>query len=227
MQREIKDYFYFSKNEKRGIFLLCLLMILTFFIPAVFSLIVGTEPEDAVVRQLEARIVCFPGEELSQEDSVQEPRRHYPLAERKNRKNFQKASEPDFIIELNTADSLDLLSIPGIGPYFSMKILNYREKLGGYFTIGQLLEVKGMDKEKLKKMKPYFRVDTSMVRRIPINSVDFKVLLKHPYSNYQVAKSLIKFRQSYGTIVDLEELHKSNLMPDSLFLRLKPYLSLQ
>jgi DNA uptake protein ComE-like DNA-binding protein len=236
MQREIKDYFYFSKNEKRGIFLLCLLILLTFFIPRVYSLLVGKVPDEAVFRQLEAGIICFPGEDVNPEDSMPDNTSDYRFNREKypnfdkgkyKGKNFQEVYKPAFIIEINSADSLDLLSVPGIGPFFSLKILRYREKLGGYFSVNQLLEIKGMDPGKLKRMKPYFRVDTSGIRKIPLNTVDFKVLLKHPYSNYQVAKAIVKFRQSYGTIQNLDEIRKSGLMPDSLFIKLKPYLSLQ
>ena len=53
------------------------------------------------------------------------------------------------LIDLNRADSAQLLALPGIGPYFAGKIVRYREKTGGYTSVEQLLEIYRFDQEKL------------------------------------------------------------------------------
>ncbi len=53
------------------------------------------------------------------------------------------------LIDLNRADSVELLALPGIGPYFSGKIVRYREKIKGYTSVDQLLEIYRFDQEKL------------------------------------------------------------------------------
>ena len=53
------------------------------------------------------------------------------------------------LIDLNQADSAQLLALPGIGPYFAGKIVRYREKIKGYTSVDQLLEIYRFDQEKL------------------------------------------------------------------------------
>lgn len=53
------------------------------------------------------------------------------------------------LIDLNKADSAALLALPGIGPYFAGKIVRYREKIEGYTSVDQLLEIYRFDQEKL------------------------------------------------------------------------------
>ena len=53
------------------------------------------------------------------------------------------------LIDLNQADSAQLLALPGIGPYFAGKIVLYREKIKGYTSVDQLLEIYRFDQEKL------------------------------------------------------------------------------
>ena len=53
------------------------------------------------------------------------------------------------LIDLNKVDSAQLLALPGIGPYFAGKIVRYREKIKGYTSVDQLLEIYRFDQEKL------------------------------------------------------------------------------
>ena len=53
------------------------------------------------------------------------------------------------LIDLNRADSAQLLALPGIGPYFAGKIVRYRQKIKGYTSVDQLLEIYRFDQEKL------------------------------------------------------------------------------
>ncbi len=57
-----------------------------------------------------------------------------------------KQSKP---LQLNTADTSDLIALPGIGPYYAKKIIQYREKLGGFASKDQLLDIYGIDRERL------------------------------------------------------------------------------
>ena len=54
--------------------------------------------------------------------------------------NPHKIREGEHVV-LNTADTTALKTIPGIGPYFARKIVQYGERLGGYVNIDQLDEI--------------------------------------------------------------------------------------
>ncbi|WP_415409219.1 helix-hairpin-helix domain-containing protein [Staphylococcus agnetis] len=61
-------------------------------------------------------------------------------------------------INLNLAQSSDLTEIPGIGPSKAELIINYREEKGGFKTVEELKEVKGIGEKTFEKLKPYFVV---------------------------------------------------------------------
>jgi competence ComEA-like helix-hairpin-helix protein len=125
-------------------------------------------------------------------------------------------------IELNSADSSALVSLNGIGPAYARRILKYRSILGGFITAEQLKEVYGFTEELYDKVKPSVTVDAGLVRRIRINTDDFKTLNKHPYLSYELTKSICNSRrQGAVTTESLKDLLKD----DALYRRLSPYLT--
>lgn len=62
------------------------------------------------------------------------------------------------VIPLNTADQVALETIPGIGPVTAMAILEYRDQIGAFSTIDQLLEVSGIGPATLESIRPYVTI---------------------------------------------------------------------
>lgn len=62
---------------------------------------------------------------------------------------------PEFPLDLNRASAADLQFLPGIGEVKAGKILETREKRGGFKTVDDLLEVKGIGPKMLEKIRPY------------------------------------------------------------------------
>lgn len=89
------------------------------------------------------------------------------------------AFEADTLLELNTATAEALDELPGIGPSMAEKILAYREELGGFSYINQLLAVPGIGETKLESLLPYVRVDSTFA----------KLPLQEPNSNAPIVKS--------------------------------------
>lgn len=113
------------------------------------------------------------------------------------------------IIDLNTADTTLLQQLPGIGSTFAKRIVEYREKLGGYCETEQLLEVYGMDSTRYYGIKDYVRIDSGFIpNRLRINSDEFKVLLKHPYLEYNEVKKTVNYREQKGLITSWRQLSK-------------------
>lgn len=128
-------------------------------------------------------------------------------------------------IELNTADSVLLLDLYGIGPSFSRRIVKYRELLGGYYEVGQLLEVYGMDQERYDGFSERVWADTMQIRKINLTTVTFRDLLRHPYTNYEMVKSFIAYRDRNGPPYSVRKALEGSDWPDSLAGKLEPYLS--
>jgi len=130
-------------------------------------------------------------------------------------------------VDLNEADSIQLLELPGIGPYFSKRIISYREKLGGFYSTNQLLEVFGLKRGRVDSLKARLFINADKLARININTASFEQLNAHPYISYREATDIVRFRKRKGAILTLESLQKKKILRDSLFERVKPYLKLE
>ena len=104
-------------------------------------------------------------------------------------------------LNLNTADSLQLLSLRGIGPYYAHKILEYRRRLGGMFTSAdQLLEIEGFEKERLLGFAQSIEV-TGGKPRFSIWSATRSELAAHPYIGSYAAKGIARYKSLTDTAV--------------------------
>lgn len=123
-------------------------------------------------------------------------------------------------VELNGADSLALLAIPGIGPSFSKRIIKYKALLGGFYKVEQLLEVYGFNTEMFQTIAPYVYVDPGLIRKLNINRADFKTINRHPYLSYEQTKSIVKARDK----AQLDSIGFRLLLNDeALYQQLRPY----
>ncbi len=128
------------------------------------------------------------------------------------------------IIEINSADINQLTKIHGIGKSFANRIIKYRKLLGGYYNKNQLLEVYGLNKEKLSEISNQIKIDTLQIKKININSADFKTILRHPYFNKSQTKKLLDYRKFTKKIKKGKELIKNNVLTKSEYKKLHPYL---
>ena len=130
------------------------------------------------------------------------------------------------IIDINTADTTLLKQLPGIGGAYAKWIVNYREKLGGYCETEQLLEVYRMDTVRYNAIKDYVKIDSSFTpNKLRINSDSFKVLLKHPYLEYDDVKKIVNYREQKGMITSWEQLSK--VVGDGINPKLQYYIDYQ
>jgi DNA uptake protein ComE-like DNA-binding protein len=130
------------------------------------------------------------------------------------------------VIEINTADSVSLLSLPGIGPAYAKRIKKYRDKLGGFYIKEQLLEVYGMDEERYTKFEAWIQIDKSELKKLDINKATFKDLLRHPYLDYEVVKNIVNFREQVRPYKSVEELKQIELIDGVLFSKIANYLTI-
>lgn len=123
-------------------------------------------------------------------------------------------------IDLNDADTVLLLKVPGIGPYFARQIVHNRKMLGGFYSVRQLLEIQDMPEEAL----PYFEVNPAKVHRLNVNKLSLVELRRHPYINYYQAKAIVDYRRLYGEIHDMGQLKLMRYFTPDDFERLRHYI---
>ena len=110
------------------------------------------------------------------------------------------------IVDLNTVDSTTLVELPQIGPYTAVRIIEFREKLGGFIDKEQLRDVKGMDDARFAAIQPYINLAAVEIRKVDVNRADFKTLVHHPYLNYEQVKRIVNQREKRGMIKNWEQL---------------------
>lgn len=129
-------------------------------------------------------------------------------------------------IDINSADTNILMTIPKMTSYCAGMIIRYRKKLGGYYSIKQLTEVWGMDSAIFKALASKAWVDSGSVHKININTADSKQLAYHPYIKYYLAKAIVNYREQHGLFTSLSALHKMAAIDDSTYSRIIPYLTI-
>lgn len=228
MSKRLKREFYLlPRGEQRGLILLSLLLILSLIFRITVQFLPEREPEGLDEFQQEASLLMAA---LTEADSLRKirkdssrqkspgyPVRAYPSVPRSSR---TYNAQP---IDLNRADSADLLPLPGIGPVFAGRIIKYRELLGGFVSVDQLGEVYGFPAETIPKIRSQVYIDSSAVRKIHIDSASFREMLRHPYLEFEDVKSLIQYRDFKKDISSTNELRRNQILPDSTLIKIDGY----
>ena len=153
------------------------------------------------------------------------------IPEQKNeyadRKPEVKEIKKKVLIDLNTADSVALLTLYGIGPSFAKRIVKYRNLLGGFYSKQQLLEVYGFDQDRLDKIEDYCEVGFGGIKKINVNTVKTDELKKHPYFDYYTAKAIVDQRIILKKYTSLQQIKEIPLIHDELFAKIRNYLVLE
>ena len=128
-------------------------------------------------------------------------------------------------LELNEADSAALVRLKGIGPFYARKILSYRERLGGFCDISQMMEVEGLDSARFSGFRDDISVDTARIVKIDIWRDSAALLARHPYIGEKGARRIERFRNVYdSTLWSTDNLLKEHVLTEEQFSRLRVYL---
>lgn len=137
----------------------------------------------------------------------------------------QQVANPNLTIALNQADTTDLKKLPGIGSVFASRIIRYRKRLGGYYSVEQLKEVYGLPDSTYQKIAGHFTVNPAEVKKINLNRAFFKDLSHHPYLR-PYAQDILKLRQQIGRFNSVEQLRQIDLINEQNYRKIAAYLSI-
>lgn len=99
-------------------------------------------------------------------------------------------------IDINSADSVTFMSLPGIGKFFAGKMVSYRNELGGYSYPEQLMDIWHFDQEKFDNLKDLIKLDTVATPPYSLWTLPEKDLASHPYIGKRAARSIVIFREN-------------------------------
>ena len=109
--------------------------------------------------------------------------------------NASPKAENNIVIELNAADTTALRQLHGIGSYYARQIVYYRDKLGGYYSVDQLLEIKNFPVQTFERIKNNLTVDPALIKKINVNWATVEKLNRHPYLNFYQSKAIFELRK--------------------------------
>jgi DNA uptake protein ComE-like DNA-binding protein len=130
------------------------------------------------------------------------------------------------MVDVNDADSLQLLNIKGIGPAFASRIIKYRNRLGGFIRKEQLMEVYGLDSIKYAQIESQVLIDQDKITPININTCEFVDIKRFPYLTYKQMNAIIAYRKQHGNYKAITDLNKIHILNPEIISKIAPYIQL-
>jgi DNA uptake protein ComE-like DNA-binding protein len=217
MMKFFKEFFYYSKLERRGVLLMILLIIL------------GIALIHKINHSAEVEAVCEDSLTMMAVDTIAASVKR---VERINRRGVVSLRTFD----PNTADSATFVSL-GLRPWMASNIMKYRLKGGRFRRVEDFVKVYGLSTGQFDTLRPYIVIaddDKSEVKSLiieehrdtvykypegtllPINSSDTTELKKIPGVGSGIAKMIVGYRNRLGGYYSLEQLSEIHLRVDIL-----------
>jgi competence ComEA-like helix-hairpin-helix protein len=135
-----------------------------------------------------------------------------------------KSDKKDTVLNIRTADTTELKMIRGIGSYRARQIVRYREQLGGFARVEQVLEAKGME-HMADSVLNSFVLDSVVIDSLNINRISVQRLSKHPYLRFEQAKAIYELRRKYVRLDSIEQLYELDCLSPETIQKITPYLN--
>ncbi|MEP7166226.1 MAG: helix-hairpin-helix domain-containing protein [Ferruginibacter sp.] len=129
--------------------------------------------------------------------------------------------------DINLADTSALIRLPGIGTKLSNRIINFRDKLGGFYSIEQVAETFGLPDSVYQRIRPALQLREKKLKQININTALLDELKQHPYIRYNLANLIIQYRTQHGNFASIADIKRIMTVTDELYDKLSPYLTIQ
>lgn len=155
--------------------------------------------------------------------------KEYPEFEKKKYAENSFSYTPKIIqkISINSADTNAYISLPGIGNKLSKRIIDFRERLGGFYSIDQVSETYFLPDSTFQKIKPYLILDDNLIRKININKASIDEMKTHPYIKFQLANAIVQYREQHGDFNSVEGIKKIFLVTEEMYIKVAHYLMVE
>ena len=177
-------------------------------------------------------LVAFNERQAALKDSMEEAYKlryeRRPYACQDTNPKFKKTEKKPMYeivkIDLNHCDTNDIVVVPTFGSKRAARLVEYRDRVGGFYSLEQLREVYVLQNIDMALMEKYFWVRANDVRKININTASYKELSSHPYFDAYLTKTIINYRTKNGKIDSFEKLQQITHAYPELMDKLKHYV---
>lgn len=225
-----REYLLFTRKERTGILVLVAIILLVAVAPKLF-LQKRTTPADTDYRQISGQlsgesslsVTSPPVEKVTGVDRHAETTgsgRKITRTDPAGKRQYMARRT----IEINSADTSAFIALPGIGSKLAARIVLFREKLGGFVRVDQIKEVYGLKDSVVQIILPMLKCDTSLMKKIRINTATEEELKAHPYIRWKLAKAIVSYRDQHGQFTSSADLGNIHSVDSVSLSRLLPYI---
>ncbi|NJB35930.1 helix-hairpin-helix domain-containing protein [Croceivirga sp. JEA036] len=131
------------------------------------------------------------------------------------------------VIDINLATKEDLMQVKGIGEKLAARTIKFRDKLGGFVTEEQFMDVYGLPPEVAQKAIQRFKVlKKPSITPVNINTAPYEELVQLIYIDKKTAWAIVQYRERNGVFKSYQELKNLHGFPSEKLDRIALYLSL-
>ena len=138
---------------------------------------------------------------------------------------YTKSEKKVLLVNINQADTTAFIALPGIGSKLAARIVNFRDKLGGFYSVEQVRETYGLPDSTFQKVKGSFQL-SGTVRKLNVNTATKDELKVHPYIKWNLASAIVEYRNQHGAFKSLDDLKNISIIDEATFEKIMHYLSL-
>ncbi|MEI9956450.1 MAG: helix-hairpin-helix domain-containing protein [Ferruginibacter sp.] len=142
-------------------------------------------------------------------------------------KTYDKPKYTATIIDVNSADTTAFIALPGIGSKLAQRIINFRDKLGGFYKTEQVAETFGLPDSTFQKIKSRLSISSTSIKQININTATVDELKAHPYLRYNLANAIVQYRTQHGNFAAVSDIKKIMVITDEVYGKVAAYLTVQ
>ena len=144
----------------------------------------------------------------------------------KGNNDYESVPKEVVQVDINTSTPEELQTVSGIGEFYAKTIIERRTELGGFYSNVQLDEVYGLSPETIATIIPQLVFDSTSVKLLAINTLEYEDLAKHPYLSYKEARAVVNYIDQHGGFTEAKQLEELHIFQGKNISRLLPYLDL-
>lgn len=130
-------------------------------------------------------------------------------------------------VDINLSDTTAWIALPGIGSKLAARIVNFRDKLGGFYSVNQVAETYALPDSTFQKIRPRLTLGNGSVKAININTASADVLKTHPYIRWNFANAIVQYRSQHGNYTSVDDLLRIVIIDAAWLDKVRPYLAVR